>query len=231
MRNRLIRGIAALAGALALGAGGAALAQADTSPQPGDIDADKPGSLTIHKYLGDVTGDANNGTKLEPPLGLPPGTNIEFEVYRVGTQSDDTCNLIDLATPAGWEAAQEAIDAQGDGKSPNYCYEPLDDSPYTTDGSGVIKLEELDVGLYYAEEVFDASNGIIQMAEPFYVTIPFPTDGTWNYDVQVYPKNVEMGDPGKYLEGTPTTLTVGTDIQWKITSEIPEGTTITEAHL
>lgn len=225
MRKRLLRGGLAVAGATTLALVGAVGAIAD--PEPGNIDQDE-GSLTIHKYLGAHTNQDNDGSEITI-TDRNPGVGIKFNVSRVGVDDEGTCTPIDLKTPAGWESAADAIDSGGAGDLDGYCYEAVGGSPFETNDDGEIEIFNLPVGLYWVEEVFDSTNKIVEMADPFYVTVPFPTEGEWNYGVHVYPKNIEMGDPGKYLEGDPNSLSIGAEVQWRITSIIPDGATLTEA--
>ncbi|MBE7365450.1 SpaH/EbpB family LPXTG-anchored major pilin [Corynebacterium aurimucosum] len=167
------------AGAISVaGAGFAApaLAQTTTTPQAGVetapapvtpsaasvIDANKPVTLTITKYLGDP-GDTNT-----------PLAGSEFKVERVD---------VDLTKQEGWKklsgytAETALIDSNFKAVTKK------------TDSNGVATFDELKVGAYKVTEINRAG---YTTAPPFLVTLPHDVNGEWVYEQAVQPKNQKL---------------------------------------
>ena len=154
-------------------------------------------SLTVHKFLGNDFADVqSDGQPITVPEGAVPLNGVVFEAYKVKD--------IDLSTNAGWEAANKfvkanpasTVDVNG-GKFDAKLTE-------TTAGDGVAKFADKPIGLYLVKENIAASNPVkkdgskvaantVTAARSFYVTLPL-TDARdttkWDYDVDVYPKNL-----------------------------------------
>ncbi|WP_284977005.1 SpaH/EbpB family LPXTG-anchored major pilin [Arthrobacter sp. efr-133-TYG-104] len=206
VRRRIIASLAAIAsaGMLALGAGGA---QAATNIA--NIDSSKTGSLTIHKYQTPATPTnlPNNGTALTPAQlqGLTPMAGVTFTIQKV--------NNIDLTTNAGWTAAAALTPAQA-------AAQAAAGATTTTDATGTAALANLPLGLYLVTETGYPAG--VTPSAPFLVTLPMTdplNENNWMYNVNVYPKNAVTGATKTVTDAT--ALKLGDNVQWTITSDIP----------
>ncbi len=103
-----------------------------------------------------------------------------------------------------------------------------------TDVSGVSEVKDLDHGMYLiAETGLPTDPAIItETFAPFYVPLPLQTEGGWEYNVTVYPKNkMELNGPnltkkvGHFLTGVlgkTTPQRMGANLNYEITSLLPE---------
>lgn len=192
---------------------------------PGPITRDS-GSLTLYKH--EQTLDRNNVNKTqgnvinEIPKSeihdgvLPGGTKysenrqpagkplegIEFTLRKVNLPvTDQTLGAVNEAIGQRqwtWDAAKNSVVFTGD-----KTYTTTDVGKKVTDKNGMVKWDNLPLGVYVALEGNDTkkpSNNIIGKADPFLVSIPYTTDnlgdglpddqlGQWIYDVVAYPKN------------------------------------------
>lgn len=171
----------AMAGAVALGTA------ASAAPVLGNVDPSATGSIIIHKHVED---DASTD-------GNPAGDPLEGVTFRVTEVLLDGAS-VPLATAEGW-AAIEDLDVAD---VPNDDFTLGTSQDVTTDEDGIATATG-GVGLYLVEEIGSGDNLITAPAAPFLVTIPYPTDDGWEYNVDVYPKNV-LGEvsPTKTV-GTP----------------------------
>ena len=219
--RRLLAGGAALALALTgvIASGSAAMAD----PGPGQQGSPESGSLTITKYAGNPTDNANDGTE-QDITGLEALGGVEFTVTQVGSLEGGVCTPIDLTTTEGWNLAQTAYATTPAAIAAPYCA-LTSQADTTATGTGVVAFENLDLTLYLVTETDLGDNDIIQPSSPFFVTVPLPYDnaGTpdWNYDVYAYPKNVVQEAPTKVLDGAPVGLVLGAVLPWMITSAVP----------
>lgn len=209
--RRILAGI----GVAALGVTGLAMTAA-AAPGPDQPGAPEDGSLTIHKYLGN-TGDAHDGSELVPAPDLDPAADVTFTLQRIGTGSGADCAAIDLGAAEGWDAAQEIT------ADPEAGCDVGEAISETTDANGEASFDELAFGLYYVTEtdLGDNDANIIQPIEPFFVTVPFPNDGDWIYDVHVYPKNATGDVPTKSIDEGQTDFTLGSSVAWTISATVP----------
>jgi len=227
--STLGRRAAAAAGVLTLAVLGLApMAQAENANH-GDINTEALGSLTIHKHL---TGDGN-------PIGAPDGTasnddgkgapvsGVQFTAYEI--------NGIDLKTSEGWTKVNaltntgaipdNACATPGQPTLPNYTFGPSRVSG-DTDRDGQAKIESLPVKAYLVCETKTPGN-IVQKAKPFVVTIPHPNtaakaDGTWLYDVHVYPKNEKIEVSKTIQDQKVNGYAVGSKVRFPVTSTLPK---------
>lgn len=206
------RRIAAATGALALGlAGLVGLSTAATAADgPGQPGAPTTGSLTIHKYAGTPTGQANDGSLLSPSPALPALAGVEFQIRSV-TAIDGA--PVDLNTPGGWEVVADlgnTIPAAGD------LTFGATDVTVTTGADGSITQSGLPIGLYYVTEAGPGPHEITTVAEPFLVTLPLPQGSAgWLYDVHVYPKNTITSAATKTVDDS-AAFVLGDDVSWTI---------------
>lgn len=171
----------AMAGAVALGTA------ASAAPVLGNVDPSATGSIIIHKHVED---DASTD-------GNPAGDPLEGVTFRV-TEILLDGESVPLATAEGWVAIDGLLPS--DIPDEDFTRGPYQD--VTTLANGIATATG-GVGLYLVEEIGTGENLITAPAAPFLVTIPYPTDAGWEYNVDVYPKNV-LGEisPTKTV-GTP----------------------------
>lgn len=206
-------GIAALTAIGALAAAPAATA-AD-APSPSNIQG-TTGTLTIHKHAGDP-GAAGNGTQITDPAAqaaLGQGLDgVVFSVQRVSYNGTP----IDLTTAQGWDQAKGATPASV-AASP---YSLVTQTTATTAGGGVAVVPNLPYGLYLVTETSPGTNPIVSPVQPFLVSVPYPNQGDWLYNVHVYPKNkLNTTNPEKTV-AAPEAPVLGSKIVWTITTPIP----------
>lgn len=184
--QRVRRRITTMVSAVALGIiaipGTTSLAMA--VPQDfGNIDPDRIGSLTVHKFLnqaGSATGDISQA----PSAGdfTDPVAGVEFTAYPLL----ESGNPVDLTIPGSWDGLDALTPGAACTAPAGYTLGDPTVMPQTTaDGSATVPLP---VGLYQVCETAAPAN-IIERAQPFIVTIPMPHDGGWVYDAHAYPKN------------------------------------------
>ena len=241
--STLGRRAAATAGVLTLAVLGLApMAQAEDANY-GDIKTNALGSLTIHKHLNGggepigfpdgspVAGRAERVRPEAPPPANPvkgaPVSGVQFTAYEI--------NEIDLKTSEGWTKVNALTNT---GAIPdNACATPAQPTlpNYTfgssrisgdTNGSGEAKIESLPVKAYLVCET-KTPGDIVQKAKPFVVTIPYPNtvangDGTWLYDVHVYPKNEKI-EVAKTIEDQRNNgYVVGSKVRFPVSSTLPK---------
>ena len=133
---------------------------------------------------------------------------------------------IDLTTTAGWDLAKTASDGfnSATGALPaGFGVVPATVPEVTTAGGGQANAT-LPYGLYRVTELPNAA--VETIAQPFLVTLPYPSDGTWLYDVHVYPKNLLKDVPTKTVanpvdvSGNPAVIE-GSLVTWTITAPVP----------
>jgi len=180
------RRITAMAGAVALGItailGSSSVALA--APQDyGNIDPDRTGSLTVHKFLnqaGSATGDVSQA----PAAGdfTDPVADVEFTVYPLLESGAP----IDLTVPENWDGLDALTPGAACTAPAGYTLGSPVVMPLTAaDGSSTVSLP---VGVYQVCETAAPAN-IIEKAQPFILAIPMPHETGWVYDAHAYPKN------------------------------------------
>ncbi|WP_353065476.1 SpaH/EbpB family LPXTG-anchored major pilin [Arcanobacterium hippocoleae] len=187
----------------------------------GNIDTDKQGSITIHKFANPANSD-NPGDGTELNNGSKPSTKpVQGVVFTYAKVKD-----INLETNAGWDLAKKlkvSSDGQitGDGQKSYQTNSPK--HMPATNSVGTAKADKLDLGVYLVQEKFAPKN-VTTRSAPFLVTIPFPNEKGWLYDVHVYPKNTVFTDTDKPVKTVVNADDVhfpGDTIIWKITQKIP----------
>lgn len=229
---RVRTGLAALS-AVSLGVAGVILsaAAANAAPVPGPVDDTQTGSLTVHKYAYPADGTQNpSGTGQDPTSDVIEG--VDFEVCAIDnvTSLGDTSNL-------GWDQVRglDALSSDGTaltgsvaGVDGGTSFGLLDCQTVTTGATGEAFFDALTVGAYLVTETA-APAGII-MGDPFVVTVPTPADdvagadntGLWEYDVNVYPKNVSVEVPDKTIGDQPGNgVVLGDEIDYTVSQRIP----------
>lgn len=184
----------------------AAGATPGTTPNP--VWTQDTGSITIHKYewnddtRGPATGEAEDAGSLpsndkgETPTPLAGAT---FTVYQVKS-ADELKDYYDgkvVTWPTSWTEYAEKDTATGGYKLKSDVTATLTKvGSETTDTSGVVKFEELPLGLYLVLET-ETPDSVRTACEPFFVSVPMTkvsgdTKGgltDWLYVVHVFPKN------------------------------------------
>jgi fimbrial isopeptide formation D2 family protein/LPXTG-motif cell wall-anchored protein len=231
-KGSLVRRVAAAAGALALGlaglAGAALSANADTTVPVtgvGNIVAGTPTSLTIHKYSGLEGSTPDNGA-LNDSIDTSTHKPLDGVQFTITPVTEKGGQAIDLDTPEGWDLIS------------GVTVDQVKDSGYTlgtaqtveTANGGVAKAD-LPHGLYLVQEGADnGNNDIVSKTADFLVTLPLPqvgedgaTDGTWIYDVNVYPKNQILTGPSKTINKTEdqTGVKIGDTVEYTISQKVP----------
>ena len=209
--KRFLTGLLSAALALSLCAMPAMAADDDgTTPgtTPNPVWTETEGSITIHKYewnetnKGPATGEAEDAGSLpsndkgETPTPLAGAT---FTVYQVKS-ADELKDYYDgkvVTWPTSWTEYAEKDTATGGYKLKSDVTATLTKvGSETTDTSGVVKFEELPLGLYLVLET-ETPDSVRTACEPFFVSVPMTkvsgdTKGgltDWLYDVHVFPKN------------------------------------------
>lgn len=210
----LSRGTAVLAtialGLVGLGAFGGAATAAPTA----NIDANKKGSISVHKYSSEAepSNAERTGTeadKANVPTEAKALNDVTFKLEKLN---------YNITTPDGFKAAAKATVATAE-KDENFTA-----LTQQTAGEGLAKFSNLAVGAYLLTETVTPAGHI--PAEPSIVFVPMTnTDGTgWNYDIHVYPKNKKTTDNPVKTDVTPKDkiITVGQYISYQITKTLPK---------
>lgn len=222
-----------------------------TTTTPNPVWTETEGSITIHKYewnndtRGPATGelgDAGNlpskdaDGKTEKPTPLAGAT---FTVYQVKS-ADELKDYYDgkvVTWPTSWTEYAEKDTATGGYKLKSDVTATLTKvGSETTDTSGVVKFEELPLGLYLVLET-ETPDSVRTACEPFFVSVPMTkvsgdTKGgltDWLYDVHVFPKNstaygqAVLQKVGKQ-SGTDTEATAMQSYKFKLYKKNEDGT-------
>lgn len=252
--KRFLTGLLSAALALSLCAMPAMAAEdGGTTPPPtaNPVWTETEGSITIHKYewnddtRGPATGelgDAGNlpskdaDGKTEKPTPLAGAT---FTVYQVKNEEDlkDYYDGKNVTWPTSWEDYAEPDTTTGGYKLKSDVTATVTkvDSK-TTDTSGVVKFEELPLGLYLVLET-ETPDSVKTACEPFFVSVPMTKVSTdtnggltdWLYDVHVFPKNstaygqAVLQKVGKQ-SGTDTEVTTMQSYKFKLYKKNEDGT-------
>lgn len=193
------------------------------------------GSITIHKYEwngengGAGTGEAGDSLPSKPVEGgedetPTPLAGATFTVYQVKSADElkDYYNGKNVTWPTSWEEYAEKNTTTGGYKLKSGVTATVTEvGSKTTDTSGVVKFEELPLGLYLVLET-ETPDSVKTACEPFFVSVPMTkvsddangglTD--WLYDVHVFPKNstaygkADLQKVGKQSGTDPEVLTM-----------------------
>ncbi|QBE49273.1 SpaH/EbpB family LPXTG-anchored major pilin [Leucobacter triazinivorans] len=181
-RRRIATMVSAAALGLTVLVGSSAAAIA--APQDfGNIDPDRTGSVTVHKFL-NQSGTASGDISEAPAAGdfADPVADVEFTVYPLL----ESGSPLDLTVPENWDGLDALVPGAGCTAPSGFTLGAPVEMPLTVaDGSSTVALP---VGLYQVCETAAPAN-IIERALPFILTIPMPHEGGWVYDAHAYPKN------------------------------------------
>ncbi len=214
--------------AAALGVGiitGSAAVAADSDNGNISLPAGK-GSITIHKYQEqddiDWSNKPNDGTELTSiPQGAQTIEGVTFTLYKV---SD-----VDLTNQADWTGVStlnsSSVDNAMNPTNVTIGAKTLDITKvgdYSTNGRGIAKFGNLDLGLYYVVESDTGNNQIVKKAAPFFITIPYAARaGAWNYNPHVYPKNT-VNNSGSKTVDVLNVKKIGDPVTWTIKQTLPK---------
>lgn len=212
----------------------AAGAAAASALAVGNIQPNTKGSLIIHKH--------EDGT--QNPQGTPDGKTqvtakgvegVEFTAFPITnldlTKQEDWNGLADVKVPAGACGDNVTpVPFQVNGKMVTFAAAGVKTTK-ATDANGEAKIENLPVAAYLVCETLAPSN-VVQPAEPFLVTIPFPNneknvgkdksfDKNWLYDVNVYPKNKLADKPKKDLVVSNNGLVNDGQLTYTVSQTVP----------
>ncbi|TPX04394.1 LPXTG cell wall anchor domain-containing protein, partial [Schumannella luteola] len=137
---------------------------------------------------------------------------------------------LDLLTDAGWQAAG-AIEAAWSASAPTTFiagYTTGTATTQTTAGGGIATFANLPFGLYLVQETTPLAEGITDPAQPFLVTIPFPTatlagnTNEWLYTVNVYPKNAVTDLTKQVITTDAAFYTEASYVSWTVAAAVPQ---------
>lgn len=191
-------------------------------------------SITIHKYVPlDTTGNHGTGETVDiSQLGsyYRAVNGVEFTLYKVADWKDGKVGagytaLAALGMEVNSSSNPELVFAQA---KTNLASSAI---VMTTATDGSTTRDSLALGLYVAKEtnyqnatyVDDGEKvPITKAGDAFFITLPMtrPDLESYNYDVQVYPKNAIAGvekkpDPGNIVAG------IGDEVSYTITVDVP----------
>lgn len=231
--RNLWRRAAASAGVVTLAlVGGLVAAQPAMSASPVDITGTE-GEIIVHKRTQPAATGVNHTGEV---VGSPPGNalpDVNFAVYRLSTAGP---TAIDLTTPAGWAtfqaiqpfAANPTLDnptapTQVTINSIVYPVTQVGSTQTTSTPNGTATFPNLPLGIYLVVETGALpSAGVVTPAAPFIVSVPtaIPTSSSWNYSVNVYPKNVTTGITKSANQGG-AVVNLGDEVEWTVTAQVP----------
>ena len=214
-------GTLCVAGAVVAGSS----AWAETTPEKAPWDktiGDKKGTITITKYK-DETDSTGNQTKKTPVKGA------KFKVYKVLTLNKQSIDLKDYSNWLNVAAMVETLNKTPDLNDTNKITLDSGSKEQETNGSGVVKFDNLAIGLYKVVET-QAAKDYALLSSPFFMTIQEVTrdasnkDNTYKYDVTVDPKNVYTADAIHKTADTSAMVGGGDTLPYTITTTVKTST-------
>ncbi|MCP1111270.1 SpaH/EbpB family LPXTG-anchored major pilin [Ohessyouella blattaphilus] len=170
------------------------------------------GSITVHKYGTDhePTNPAN-GLEITDETTLSklgtPLSGVGFTLSLIKETDDD------WTFKEGMSAAEALMHIET-----TYPEQ-------TTDEHGITSWDGLDSVRYYVlEETTAPANGNYRAMEPTIIAVPYGFTGSgtgWNYDVHVYPKNVNQEEVTKTVTDNENGYKVGDTVTWVINGRVP----------
>lgn len=169
-------------------------------------DPNKPGSITVHKFTTDTEPDEpGNGLEITDPTKLDsfgePIAGVGFTLYKVS----ESYKIDENTTPAQAKANATIVKAED------------------TDADGKIVFDGLESVRYYVLEETNPPAGNYIPMDMVIISVPYGVTGTgegWNYDVHVYPKNVDSTEVTKEIDEEEPKYFVGDTVSWKISSRV-----------
>lgn len=173
-------------------------------------DATKTGSITVHKYGTDhqPTTPANGLEITDNAVLSKFGTPLQgvgFTLFII----DEDYPITHTTTAADALANATPVSAEK-----------------TTDDQGVITWNELTAVRYYVLVETTPPTGEYEIMEPTIISVPYGynhagANSKWNYDVHVYPKNINTEEVTKTVPENPNGYKVGDTITWTISGRVP----------
>lgn len=184
-----------------------------TTTQADLIEANKTGTLTIKKILGDP--QLNGGTTHH---GAPSGDSEFLQGATFNIKRLD----IDLTVQQGWRTLNDLVaNPEKIEETPDHSTQPAEGKrSQTTNAQGEATFDEIPMGVYVVTE--EPREGYSTSA-PFLVSLPYSdgNSGKWEYTRTVYPKNQELR-PNKQVDAQGATL--GSNMSYTINAPVPAGT-------
>ncbi|MFC0581775.1 SpaH/EbpB family LPXTG-anchored major pilin [Micrococcoides hystricis] len=184
---------------------------ATAAPDYGNIDTGAQGSITIHKHEHQPAPADQSPEGTSAPLENPV-EGVEFTVYPL-LQNGSPVNLGD---PDAWDGLDGLTPGENCTAPTGYTLGAAETGTTAADGTLTFSKP---VGVYLVCET-DAPSTVVDRAAPFIVTIPFPHNNGWLYDVHVYPKNA-VSSIEKSVQ-TQTALGLGANLQFPVTTRVPQ---------
>lgn len=209
-------GTLCVAGAVVAGSSAwAAQTAAEKAPWDANI-GNKKGSITITKYK-DETNDQGEQTKKTKVVGA------KFKVTKVVSLGG---SAIDLKKYDDWLKVSAQVPTLNltPNTSSNIGFANTS-SEQITNGEGIAKFSDLEIGLYKVEET-EVPDGYEKLPDPFFMTIPEvtrksnSTDNTYKYDVTVDPKNAYTKDAIKKTVDTTGMVGAKDDLPYTIETAV-----------
>ena len=199
---------ASMIGAMGLGFG------ASANAATGNPDLTKKGSITVHKYEKPAWGKTADGREItdKPANAGKALDGVEFKIQPV--------NGLDLNKAEDWAYIKDLAYNNGNVTSGSKNFTLGTEMSQKTDNKGVTKFDDLAAGVYLVTEGNTGTHNVTKKAQPFFVSIPLPTDNEWLYDVHAYPKNTVSDDGTKTLNDADSRK-VGDDAKWEIKFSLP----------
>lgn len=200
-KRKILQKIGTMLCAVALALAPLATASAADNNLP---EAGHAGSVTVHKYLRNTqsttpgTGEELSSSDLVG-FGTKAGAGIEFTLSFITCDVDEDTTVDDVLSYLGTSIT------------------------YATDANGEITWDNATDGIvtgYYllVEEAATTPDGYTPM-EPAIIAVPYALgDNAWNYDIHVYPKNINEKELQKDIVDKELGYSVGDEITWKFSS-------------
>lgn len=184
-----------------------------TAAQADLIDANKTGTLTIKKLLGDPERGDDGTTHSGAPTGdVTPLEGATFEIKRLN---------IDLTQLNGWSQLNDLVDnPEKIASFDEHAQQPAEEKRSQVTGeNGEAVFSDIPMGVYVVTE--QPREGYSTSA-PFLVSLPYSdgATGEWEYTRTVYPKNQELR-PNKQVDAQGATL--GSNMKYTINAPVPAG--------
>lgn len=129
---------------------------------------------------------------------------LEIEIYRVAA-FDPSGDYRLLAPFSAYPVRIHAVTSQQewrDAAQTMRSYIVADgltaDRTKKTDNTGIVKFTDLTPGVYLVRGVTAHSNAVSYAFQDFFIFVPTPKDGNYNYDVEAKPKSAELTPSAQY---------------------------------
>lgn len=184
---------------------------ATTASASGNLPAvDAKSKLTVHKFA--TMGDSStpgDGTLITDTSNL--GTPLDGAEFKLHKLKDDVA-VTGASTPASFTDADYEASYTG-----------------VTANGGIIEWDNLPNGYYILEETQAPAGYDLSSSIPAIISLPYGYVGgsdanpttEYNYDVHVYPKNINNKDITKMVKDEKDAYVVGDTVEWQIGGKLP----------